>query len=1218
MDHKQEVEFIPNGIIGPCDRCGRSSPGPEYLLYCTDCRELVHIECLRSKPECRLAGDNFYTFTCFKCHSGKKDTVARPKDLSKLQALLVVLFHLHKTAAESSHQGFFHADDHISQFIINYWNDIFGSNNSTKQGTTNDDWGSIFSVQDILSKQPQYFVKGPESLGGGPWYKLSPMLPPAQLLHASLQVDIGVTNVKEAGEEVLQMKSLLGSTTDDPSGSAGNDVCAPAGNNMNGSAGTDPHGPAGNYPSCSVENDVKGFTRKRFRADTDEDSTRVSQVENINSSLSLVHVKSEPTDVCISSSSNSDNSPCQNAVKQELVYKEEVFVDDFVSEEVNKQDPLSLTDKSQVIEPSTVTSEETWPHSGSEKLKECRKRSKRISQQPSRLIQPKILAVPQVLPVSIEELANTQEAVGENVPEVFVAQHFDYHDAKLATSWHLIEDMLPAIFSHKVITYDYMSDNNLPGFNLEIDSTVSTKDDIGLWLHEFSERTQTKWKLRYWAMGNTYSYTYKVMYVCASAPRTKKEKSKFDRSCKAFIHIKLYEEDILRKVNAISVGFLSRISLSYIHNHPVMFKETFQYKSVRKDMIEMFHEYFAEGHTSVSAHHYHEARLWLRDLAAELLLDDTIHPKIRTIKYMKEQWVKSNSATVLKNKNNETGEALFNAACERVEELSHQRKVQYFIVKNPFSVALVTPLMKRVHSLQEASLTLFVNTVINCGREKCSITYFTCASVAGVLPLGVVIVSNPTCSALKIAFKNLVTTVGETAFGGRGSPMVIISDGFEPQMEALKSCFPYSQTLLCVTNLVHSVWRWLTEESNGIKEHHWVTLIGLVKNVLYAPTPEVSKLAYRMMLAHSVSKQYEVFNTYLATLWHRRGEVGLVYKLPMNNKDFVELSRRIFIDAILTRCQAFSVLPMMRYVCIALEECFQSRVSEYIENTASQFTFLKCMEKTILPETKNMQSSHKVRSTQDEDDWCTVNCEASLCSCVSGSLGGFCEHQRAVWKQQHLQLPAAPEIDSRGKVQLADIAFGEAGYQSFNRMEYDVTINALKKNLARIETIASQNITNSFIGKMRKLNQTLDKITTLDELGMFCELAGILGNVQTHVKIMQPQTNILQQAKIVQSQANIVQSQPSIVQPQNNSVQPQATIVQSQTVQPQANLVQPQTSLMQAQASLMQPQPNLLQPQTNILQPQTSFVQSQTSLMQPQTNAGLNPIQFLVVQSIQK
>lgn len=738
----------------------------------------------------------------------------------------------------------------------------------------------------------------------------------------------------------------------------------------------------------------------------------------------------------------------------------------------------------------------------------------------------------------------------------------------------LIENMLPTIYNHKVITCDYMSDNNIPGLNLEIDSTITTLEDIRSWLHEFSERTCTSWKYSYGM--DSLNGSCKVMIVCNHLLKSKREKGKGEQNCKAFIHIRLNEEND-EKISAIAEGFSSRITLSFVHNHRVVLEDALDFNNIRPDVIENFRYYFCEGHTPASAFHYHQTRLWLRDLAAESLYDDSLNPKLRTVRYMWESWKRDKRQKPFRTKSNgNVKKSLIDTIIERLQKVKHEKKVEYFIVKNIPCITIVTPMMKRAHTTPEAGLTVYVDTV-NCGNDKGNITYVTCATATGVLPLGVVITGNVTCD-YRIAFKNLSKLVGQKAFGSRGEPVIFIVDGFESCKEALKDCFPRSQVWICASHLLQLVWAWLSEASNGIKEQDRTILIGLVKNILYAPTPELSSLTYKMMLAHDIFRQYSVFKTYMATLWNRRGDIGLFYKLPVLNKEFNDLSKRIFRDAILNRCRSFSLLLLIDFVCIAVEECFQHRITEFIENTACQLTFLSCLDSKSFPEIKTTKLYYKVNSILDQDIWHTVDPEPSICSCESGKIGGFCEHQLAVWKITNKQPLAMPTLDTSDKLRFAKVAFGGLGYERFNKIKYDMVLNLLKENLARLEAVASLNITNSFIGKMKKLNETLGNISNLDELGKFCEFAG---------NIYQP---------------NGFHTHPHVIQSAVDTLQPQTSISQ-----PQKSVVEAQTSIVQSQSAVTEGLNNC---QTRILQP--------SGIIEPQSSVGVGPIQFFVVQSVNK
>lgn len=207
-----------------------------------------------------------------------------------------------------------------------------------------------------------------------------------------------------------------------------------------------------------------------------------------------------------------------------------------------------------------------------------------------------------------------------------------------------------------------------------------------------------------------------------------------------------------------------------------------------------------------------------------------------------------------------------------------------------------------------------------------------------------------------------------------------------------------------------------------------------------------------------------------------------------------------------------------------------------------------------------------------------MDLEPSVCSCQSGEIGGFCEHQRAVWKMTGKQPLVMPTLDTSDKLRFAEVAFGGSGYERFSKIKYDMVLKSLKENLARLEAVASQNITNSFIGKMKKLNESLSKISNLDELGKFCEFAG---------NIHQP---------------NGSHTHPDVIQPAVHMLQPQTSIEQ-----PQKSVLEAQTSIVQSQSAVTEGLNNC---QTRILQP--------SGIIESQSSVGVGPIQFFVVQSVNK
>ena len=91
-------------------------------------------------------------------------------------------------------------------------------------------------------------------------------------------------------------------------------------------------------------------------------------------------------------------------------------------------------------------------------------------------------------------------------------------------------------------------------------------------------------------------------------------------------------------------------------------------------------------------------------------------------------------------------------------------------------------------------------------------------SVAGALPLGVLITSDEQLETLIEAlrmFRNILTPY---SFFGSVEPAVIMSDNCSELREALHEVFPSSMLLLCTFHILQQVWRWLFEKKHGINE----------------------------------------------------------------------------------------------------------------------------------------------------------------------------------------------------------------------------------------------------------------------------------------------------------------------------------------------------------------------------------------------------------------
>ena len=149
-----------------------------------------------------------------------------------------------------------------------------------------------------------------------------------------------------------------------------------------------------------------------------------------------------------------------------------------------------------------------------------------------------------------------------------------------------------------------------------------------------------------------------------------------------------------------------------------------------------------------AAQRYHQLKM---DLSDDYWTDQAradTNPSLRCITYLFDKWTASGAAGYT---DDNVFEALdkFAAKSKSVIEVEKSGK-------DSFCMALVTPFMKRVHKLRQASEVVLVDSVVPVDEMSTAVVPFHCLSPAGVLPLGVVV-----CSAQEEALltKGIVNTL---------------------------------------------------------------------------------------------------------------------------------------------------------------------------------------------------------------------------------------------------------------------------------------------------------------------------------------------------------------------------------------------------------------------------------------------------------------------------
>lgn len=150
------------------------------------------------------------------------------------------------------------------------------------------------------------------------------------------------------------------------------------------------------------------------------------------------------------------------------------------------------------------------------------------------------------------------------------------------------------------------------------------------------------------------------------------------------------------------------------------------------------------------------------------------------------------------------------------------------------NVAIITPIMRRSHTMDFSKEIIFVDSSGSCDQTNTVVTFFFGISKIGVLPMGVVLHTGQNKDNYLSAFEIFKNLIGPNGFCGKGEPKVFMTDYSSAERSALQSCFPNSTLLLCSFHVLQAVWRWLWNNNHKIAMNDRKYLINIFRKVMYA------------------------------------------------------------------------------------------------------------------------------------------------------------------------------------------------------------------------------------------------------------------------------------------------------------------------------------------------------------------------------------------------
>jgi len=358
------------------------------------------------------------------------------------------------------------------------------------------------------------------------------------------------------------------------------------------------------------------------------------------------------------------------------------------------------------------------------------------------------------------------------------------------------------------------------------------------------------------------------------------------------------------------------------------------------------------------------------------------------------------------------------------------------VQEEPFAVAILTPIMARAHAGQWARDVCFVDSTASCDAENHVITFMLTPTVAGAVPLAVIVTDSTSTASYVAGFMLLQSILPGNAFGGQGFPSVFVTDDSDAERSALRECWPAAVLRLCLFHVAQAMWRWLWADKNKVYREDRKVLMTEFQRIMYATSILEAENAYDEAYRSGTADDYDNYRQYLAGWWDRREMWCIAWRTEHqrghHTNNFAEVTVRLYKDVVLGRAKAYNVVAVVDFTVRVMEDYYRTRLRDFANGRVSA--------QRLLAEKLQTKASYLGACDQIEDygqgkygvpnsDGTELYCvDASLgcCSCRAGLFGKFCKHQLAVMQLFKTAFPNAPGTSPASRHGIAYIALGDS------------------------------------------------------------------------------------------------------------------------------------------------------------------------------------------------
>ena len=328
-------------------------------------------------------------------------------------------------------------------------------------------------------------------------------------------------------------------------------------------------------------------------------------------------------------------------------------------------------------------------------------------------------------------------------------------------------------------------------------------------------------------------------------------------------------------------------------------------------------------------------------------------------------------------------------------------------------------------------------------------------SVAGALPLDIVITSDEKTETLISAFQMLKHVLLDGAFFHRGretGPQMIMTDNCSELRDALAATWGDCKLFLCVFHILQQVWRWLHEKDHGISKWDRPNMLSLFKKIVYAEDINDVEGFYEALGDSVYGEKYPNFVEYVTTVFEVKEDWALPYRKTYltrgsHTNNSAEAQFQVFKDLLLQRIKEYNINALFDKFASDLEEHYQNKLLSVASGTFDGYHSRRFKGKGKkngehigfnLPapeEIKKLEpylsevgsNVFTVPSFTTENLLYLVNMTLGVCECSIGTSGSPCKHQYILWSLRKANCPNfIPVFDPLEREKFAFIALGES------------------------------------------------------------------------------------------------------------------------------------------------------------------------------------------------